>query len=206
MDAKYVATFLLVAVMITRIQCGPTDICPPLKQCMHDSGIMFQNVSNPKDAIKKFVDTVCSNMDTLVNCYTPNNLEGCPGLQKVFQNQSNADNMRNQFTKACAQIKGIIDLYECLAKDGAIESISQCARSALGTQNNNQEIRTTASCSALSVVLKCYEMTGKCSADAISFLGSTAQEKYGIVCSAPKMVVNVLLLCMLYLLNRLLLF
>ena len=56
------------------------------------------------------------------------------------------------------------------------------------------------------MVLKCYEMTGQCSADAISFLGSTAQKKYGIVCSAPTMVVNGLLLCMLYLLNRFLLF
>jgi hypothetical protein len=45
--------------MITRIQCRPGDVCAPLKQCMTDSEIMLQNVSNPVDAAKKFVDTVC---------------------------------------------------------------------------------------------------------------------------------------------------
>jgi len=49
-------------------------------------------------------------------------------------------------------------------------------------------------------------MTGQCSANAVSLLGSVSQEQLGIVCSAPKMVVNVLLLCMLYMLNRFLLF
>jgi hypothetical protein len=57
-------------------------------------------------------------------------------------------------------------------------------------------------------------MTCQCSANAVSLIGSISQKRFGIVCSAPKivgcsapkMVVNVLLLCMLYLLNRFLLF
>ena len=201
MDAKYVATFLLVAVMITRIQCGPGDVCPALKKCMNDSEIMFQNVSNPVDANRKFFDTLCSNIDALVNCY--NYLTNCSALQAIFPIQSNADNLKDRLTKVCAQKKGLFDLYECVAKGGVSESISQCTKM-VDKQSINQE--TTKVCSALSEILKCYAITGQCSADAVSYLGSTIQEQYGIVCSAPKMVVNVLLLCMLYLLNRFLLF
>ena len=189
--------------MITRIQCGPVDSCPTFAQCMIRSGITFQNVSNPADAVREYFNTVCSNIDVLVDCY--NSMMNCSALQQVFENQSNADNMRDQFTKACAQLKGMIDLYECAIKDGFSESMSQCIRVA-DLQSNNQETQTTKLCSRLSEVLKCYEMPGQCSADAVSYLGSAVQEKFGIVCSAPKMVVNVLLLCMLYLLNRFLLF
>jgi len=56
------------------------------------------------------------------------------------------------------------------------------------------------------VIMKCFESTGQCSANAVSFFGSTIQGRLDIICSAPKMVVNVLLLCMLYMLNRFLLF
>ena len=204
MDTKYVATFLLVAVMITRIQCDTGDDCPALAQCMANSGIMLQDLIKKTDAgtIRKLFDAVCSNIDALVNCYKPNNLKNCSSFQQVFQYQSNSDKIRDHFTKACAQINGITELYECVTKDGVTESIAQCARS---VSDNNQETRTV-SCSRLSEVLKCYEMPGQCSADAVSYLGSAVQEKLGIVCSAPKMVVNVLLLCMLYLLNRFLLF
>jgi hypothetical protein len=56
------------------------------------------------------------------------------------------------------------------------------------------------------VISKCVESKGQCSAEAVSFLRSIYQVQFDIICSAPQMVVNVLLLCMLYLLNRLLLF
>ena len=213
MDAKYVATFLLVAVMITRIQCGHADICPPLKQCMHDSGIMFQNASNPKDAIKKFLDTVCSNISALVDCYTSNNLKNCADLKFILRQQSNAENMTDEATKICAQKEDIIELYECAVNDVVSESIKRCP-TMVDTQSNNQANQTTISCSRFSEILKCIGMTCQCSANAVSLLGSAFQKQYGIVCSAPKMVVcsapkmvvNVLLLCMLYLLNRFLLF
>jgi hypothetical protein len=63
-------------------------------------------------------------------------------------------------------------------------------------------------CRRMDGVMKCVEWaaTGQCSDNTVAFLKSTNQEQYAIICSAPKMVVNVILLCMLYLLNRLLLF
>ena len=56
-----ISAFLLVAVMITRIQCGPGDDCASLTQCMNDTGIMFQSVFNPTDAgtVRQFFDIVC---------------------------------------------------------------------------------------------------------------------------------------------------
>jgi hypothetical protein len=33
---------------------------------------------------------------------------GCSALKNVFGQQSSADNMRDQFTKACAQKEGIV--------------------------------------------------------------------------------------------------
>ena len=213
MDAKYVATFLLVAVMITRIQCGPGDVCPALKKCMIDSEIMFQNVSNPVDAAKNFFDTVCSNMDALVNCYKPINFQECTALQTIFNYQSNADKMRDRFTKGCAQIKDTIEAYECAVNDVVSESIKRCP-TMVDTQSNNQANQTTISCSRFSELVKCVGMTCQCSANTVSLLASIYQKQHGIVCSAPKMVVcsapkmvvNVLLLCMLYMLNRFLLF
>ena len=213
MDAKYVATFLLVAVMITRIQCGSGDVCPALKKCMIDSEIMFQNVSNPVDAAKNFFDTVCSNISALVDCYTSNNLKNCAGLKSILRPQSNAENMTDEVTKICAQKKDVIEVYECVVNDVVSESIERCP-TMVDTQSNNQANQTTKLCSRLSKISKCIGMTCQCSANAVSFLGSISQKQLGIVClapkmivcSAPKMVVNGLLLCMLYLLNRFLLF
>ena len=45
-----ISGFVLVAVMITRIQCGTGDYCAALTQCLVDSGITFQGVFNPEDA------------------------------------------------------------------------------------------------------------------------------------------------------------
>ena len=201
MDAKYVATFLLVAVMITRIQCGPADGCPKFTQCMIDSGTMFQNVSNPEDANRKYFDTVCSNIDAMVNCTKASDLSQCSALYAVFV----VLDTRDQFTKACAKKEGMIELFECIAKDGVLKSVQQCTKSVVDKQSNNKEI-IIISCSAISEILKCYEMKGQCSANAVSYIRSIALERPGIVSSAAKMVVNVLLLCMLYMLNRFLLF
>ena len=201
MDAKYVATFLLVAVMITRIQCGPADDCPEYTQCMIDSGIMFQNVSNPEDANRKFFDTLCSNIDALVNCTKASYLLNCSALSSVIGFPYN----RDQFTKVCAKKEGMIELFECIAKDGVHESEQQCTTSVVDKQSNNKAI-IIISWSELSVISKCLESKGQCSAEAVSFVRLIHEVQFDIICSAPQMVVNVLLLCMLYLLNRLLLF
>ena len=56
-----VSAFVLVAVMIKRIQCDPGDDCALLTQCMGDYGAKFQSAFNPKDAktFRKFFDIVC---------------------------------------------------------------------------------------------------------------------------------------------------
>jgi hypothetical protein len=47
-------------------------------------------------------------------------------------------------------LTGMIGTIECLTKDGVVESIQQCVSSVLDTQSNNQETRTTLSCSYVS--------------------------------------------------------
>ena len=204
MDAKYVATFLLVAVMITRIQCGTGDDCSALKQCTKDAGFMFQDLSNITDAgtIRKLLDAVCRNIDALVNCWKPIYVQGCTSLTKVFDDQSVVNKMRDMLKKSCAQKEGVIDAIACLRNDTVSQSVQQCYSS----ESNNQGNQTTGSCSELSVLSKCLESKGQCSAEAVSFVRSIYEVQFDIICSAPQMVVNVLLLCMLYLLNRLLLF
>ena len=56
-----ISAFVLVAVMIKRIQCDPGDDCASLTQCMGDYGAKFQSAFNPKDAktVRKFFDIVC---------------------------------------------------------------------------------------------------------------------------------------------------
>ena len=56
-----VSAFVLVAVMIKRIQCDPGDDCALLTQCMGEYGAKFQSAFNPKDAktVRKFFDIVC---------------------------------------------------------------------------------------------------------------------------------------------------
>ena len=200
--------------MITRIQCDTGDDCPALAQCMANSGIMLEDLIKKTDAgtIRKLFDAVCSKIDALVNCYSFDKLMNCSSFQLVFQYQNNSDNMRDQFTKVCAHINDIIEVYECAVNDVVSKSIKRCP-TMVDTQSNNQA-NLAVSCSRFSEVLKCIGMTCQCSANAVSLLGSAFQKQYGIVCSAPKMVVcsapkmvvNVLLLCMLYLLNRFLLF
>ena len=215
MDTKYVAisAFVLVAVMIKRIQCDPGDDCASLTQCMGDYGAKFQSAFNPKDAktFPKVFDIMCikSNIDALVNCFKPNIMMGCSALKKhVFGQQFSADNMRDQFTKACAQKEEMIGVIECITKGSVGQSMGQCFKPMMDTQSNDQEDQAALQCSIIDGMLKCFESaaTGQCSDSTVSFLKSTYQEQYAIICSAPKMVVNVLLLCMLYLLNRLLLF
>ena len=204
MDAKYVATFLLVAVMITRIQCGTGDNCSALIKCANESGIMFHDLSNNTDAgtIRKLLDAVCRNIEDLVNCWKPIYVQECTPLTNVFNIQYVVNKMRDMLKKACAQKEGVIDAIACLTNDTGYQSLQQCYLS----QSKNKENQTTVSCSGLSVISKCVESKGQCSAEAVSFVRSIYQVQFDIICSAPQMVVNVLLLCMLYLLNRLLLF
>ena len=57
-----ISAFLLVAVMITRIQYGSGEDCEKVKQCMVGSGITFQSVVlNPAatETLRKYFDILC---------------------------------------------------------------------------------------------------------------------------------------------------